>query len=127
MCLFYLLNNHRIRPEKLETVKGVSMTNSLNVSDNDTRNLTVISRQNVLDKDFTVYGSVENPLFLAKDVAEWIDYTKTSKGAFDVSNMLKSIDEDEKMVRKIFVSSKMRDVWMLDLAGTSSSTREETQ
>lgn len=85
------------------------MLNSLNVSDNDTRNLTVLSRQTVLDKDFVVYGTVENPLFLAKDVAEWIDYTKTSKGAFDVSNMLKSIDEDEKLVRTIFVSGQNRE------------------
>lgn len=72
------------------------MLNSLIVSDNDTRNLTVLSRQNVLDKDFTVYGSVENPLFLAKDVAEWIDYSKTSEGFYNVSKMLMGIDDDEK-------------------------------
>ena len=77
------------------------MLNSLIVSDNDTRNLTVISRQNVLEKDFTVYGSVENPLFLAKDVAEWIDYAKTSEGFYNVSMMLKSIDDDEKLTINI--------------------------
>lgn len=36
------------------------MLNSLNVSENDTKNLTVISRQNVLEKDFTV---AENQFF----------------------------------------------------------------
>lgn len=66
--------------------------------------LQVITEQNVLGKEFRVYGSFENPLFLAKDVAEWIDYSKTSKGAFDVSNMIKSVDEDERLVRTIFVS-----------------------
>lgn len=85
------------------------MLNSLIVSDNDTRNLTVLSRQNVLDKDFTVYGSVENPLFLAKDVAEWIDYAKTSKGAYNVSMMLNSIDDDEKLVSTILVSGQNRE------------------
>lgn len=77
------------------------MLNSLIVSENDTKNLTVISRQNVLEKDFTVYGSVENPLFLAKDVAEWIDYAKTSEGFYNVSMMLKSIDDDEKLTINI--------------------------
>ena len=66
--------------------------------------VTVINQQEVLGKDFKIYGTFENPLFLAKDVAEWIEYSKTSKGAFDVSNMLKNIDEDEKEVRTIFVS-----------------------
>ncbi len=71
--------------------------------------LQIINRQNVLDKDFTVYGSVENPLFLAKDVAEWIDYAKTSKGAYNVSMMLSSIDEDEKLVSTILVSGQNRE------------------
>lgn len=67
--------------------------------------LQIINRQNVLDKDFTVYGSVENPLFLAKDVAEWIDYAKTSEGFYNVSMMLKTIDDDEKLTINI-VDSK---------------------
>lgn len=36
--------------------------------------LTVIEERKVLGKDFKVYGTIENPLVLAKDVAEWIDY-----------------------------------------------------
>lgn len=39
-----------------------------------------------------VYGTFENPLFLAKDVAEWIEHSNPSK-------MLKSVDEDEKVKR----------------------------
>lgn len=38
----------------------------------------IVKEQEVLGKNFRVYGTVESPLFLAKDVAEWIDYSKTS-------------------------------------------------
>ena len=57
--------------------------------------LKVINEQVVLGKVFRVYGDLENPLFLAKDVAEWIEYDGTS-----VSSMCKLVDEDE--VVKIF-------------------------
>lgn len=77
------------------------------------KELEVISTKEILGKGFTIYGTIEEPLFLAKDVAQMIDYAKTSKGSYDVSNMLKNIDEEEKMVRKVYVSSKIRDVWML--------------
>lgn len=33
-----------------------------------------ITEQDVFGKRFTIYGTIENPLFLAKDVAEWIEY-----------------------------------------------------
>ena len=42
-------------------------TNSIN-------ELAIISQQQVLEKNFVVYGTFENPLFLAKDVAEWIEH-----------------------------------------------------
>lgn len=61
--------------------------------------LTIIKQQEVLGKDFKVYGSNENPLFLAKDVAEWIDYawTNDKQTARQVGKMLQTIDEDEKI------------------------------
>ena len=49
----------------------------------------IIKEQEVLGKLFKVYGDYENPLFLAKDVAQWIEHNKPSE-------MLKNIDEDEK-------------------------------
>lgn len=52
--------------------------------------LKIINQQEVLGKDFKVYGDFENPLFLAKDVAEWIGHS-------DVSTMVKNVDEDEKV------------------------------
>ena len=59
--------------------------------------LKLIKQQEILGKDFKVYGDVENPLFLAKDVAEWIDYAKRPDGSYQVSVMLSSIDEEEKI------------------------------
>ena len=75
--------------------------------------LQVIDERDILGKRFRVYGDFENLLFLAKDVAEWIDYAKTSNGSYDVSKMLKMIDEDEKLIRKFFVSGQNRNMWFL--------------
>lgn len=52
--------------------------------------LQVIKEQEVLGKEFRVYGSVDEPLFLAKDVADWIEHSS-------ITMMLKKIDEDEKV------------------------------
>ncbi|MCC0679503.1 phage antirepressor KilAC domain-containing protein [Clostridioides sp. ES-S-0005-03] len=60
-------------------------------------NLQTIKEQELLGKEFRVYGTLENPLFLARDVAEWIDYSKTSEGYYNTSKMLMSIDEEEKV------------------------------
>lgn len=52
--------------------------------------LKVLNEQEVLGKQFRVYGTAEEPLFLAKDVAEWIEHSKPSV-------MIESVDEDEKV------------------------------
>lgn len=59
--------------------------------------LAIVDQREVLGKDFKIYGTKENPLFLAKDVAERIDYSKDGKGNYNVSSMLMTIDEDEKV------------------------------
>ena len=58
--------------------------------------LKIINQQEVLGKDFRIYGTKENPLFLAKDVAEWIDYSKTSQGYYNVSKMLMTVKKEKK-------------------------------
>lgn len=68
----------------------------------------VIQKINVLGKDFNLYGSIEKPLFLAKSVAEWIDYEATS-----INKMLTNVDEDEKLLGKIFRGGQNRDAWFL--------------
>lgn len=66
-------------------------------------NIAVFNQQEVLGQNFKVYGDINSPLFLAKDVAEWIDYAfkDARKIHRDVSKMLQSIDEDEKLKAKI--------------------------
>ncbi|WP_245002874.1 BRO-N domain-containing protein [Bacillus cereus] len=59
--------------------------------------------QEVLGRNFKVYGTVEEPLFLAKDVAEWIEHS-------NLTMMLKSVDEDEKLVETMFSAGQRRDV-----------------
>jgi len=51
--------------------------------------LQLIDKREVLGKNLRIYGTIEEPLFLAKDVAEWIEHS-------DVSAMIRNIDENEK-------------------------------
>ena len=54
------------------------------------KELQVVHEQEMLGKGFKIYGDQDSPLFLAKDVADWIEHSK-------VSMMLSGIDEDEKL------------------------------
>lgn len=68
--------------------------------------ITLVHEQNLLEQNFKIYGSKENPLFLAKDVAEWISHSRASE-------MLKSVDEDEKLLQTILASGQNREMWFL--------------
>lgn len=68
--------------------------------------LKIIEQREVLGQDFKIYGDFENPLFLAKDVAEWIEHS-------DVSMMMKNIDDDEKLIQVLFVSGQNRECLFL--------------
>ena len=76
--------------------------------------LTVIQETEILGKDIKMYNSIESPLFLAKDVAEWIDYSVSN-----VSKMLKSVDDDEKTTRKFCTrgSNYQTEAWFLTEGG----------
>lgn len=50
----------------------------------------VLKQTELLGHQFTVYGTAENPLFLAKEVAECIEHS-------NITVMLQTIDEDEKV------------------------------
>ena len=68
--------------------------------------LTIINEQEVLGKHFTVYGTADEPLFVAKDVAEWIEHSNPTE-------MLKSVDEDEKLTSTILRAGQIREVNLL--------------
>ena len=69
-----------------------------------------ITEQSFLDKRIRVFGTPEDPLFLAKDVADWIDYNVSS-----VNKMLANVDEDEKTTRKIIPNGSIykTEAWFL--------------
>ena len=54
--------------------------------------LKIIEQREVLGKEFKIYGTFDEPLFLAKDVATWIDYDLSS-----INKMLNTVDENEKV------------------------------
>ena len=75
--------------ERGQTMPDLSLSSAGTAYPQSESTLKVIHSSEVLGKTFQIYGSAENPLFIAKDVAEWIEHS-------DVSMMLKSVDDDEK-------------------------------
>lgn len=69
-------------------------------------NINVIDEREVLGFDFKVYGDTDNPLFLAKDVANWIEHNKPSE-------MILNVDNDEKLKAIISHSGQSREMWFL--------------
>ena len=68
--------------------------------------LQVIEERQVLNKEFRIYGTPEEPLFLAKDVAEWIEHSQ-------VSRMIQNIDKDEKVVSIVHTLGGNQEAWFL--------------
>ena len=66
----------------------------------------LVCNQEVLGREFKIYGTIEEPLFLAKDVAEFIEHT-------DLSRMVNLVDEEEKLKRTLYVSGQNREMWFL--------------
>lgn len=75
--------------------------------------ITVINKSEILGQPVKVYGTPEEPLFLARDVAEWIDYAKSSDGYYQVSHMLGSVDDEEKLLLKVLIAGQLREAWFL--------------
>ena len=71
-------------------------------------NLMVLDEREVLGKEFKIYGTKENPLFLAKDVAEWIDYNVKN-----TYRLLNQVDEEEKAVKSIHTLGGSQEAWFL--------------
>lgn len=68
--------------------------------------LKVIKQQEVLGQDFKIYGDFDNPLFLAKDVAEWIEHNQPSRIA-------SLVDDDEKVMRNVHTPGGNQSMWFL--------------
>lgn len=68
--------------------------------------LKVFDERIVLEKEFRMYGSPEEPLFLAKDVATWIEHS-------DVSTMIRKVDADEKVTNIVCTLGGNQEAWFL--------------
>lgn len=72
----------------------------------DATMVSVISKSNLLGCEINVYGSADNPMFLAKDVALWIEHS-------DVHKMVASVDEDEKVRNNVPTPGGKQQAWFL--------------
>ncbi len=82
--------------------------------------LKILNERELLGKNFKVYSNGDEFLFLAKDIAEWIDYAfkDKEKGIRNVNMMLNSLDEDEKIkVATILPSGRSQDLWYVTEGG----------
>ena len=66
----------------------------------------VLKQTELCGQQFTLYGTPENPLFRAKEIAKIIQHS-------DVSKMVRSIDDDEKVANIIPTPGGNQKVWML--------------
>lgn len=80
--------------------------NNVNCVYSEFEQIEVIDKRSVLSQEITTYGDLENPIFLAKDVASWIEHT-------DLSRMVNLVDEDEKLKRTLYVSGQRREMWFV--------------
>ena len=60
----------------------------------------------LMGKTFSVYGTLEEPLFRAKDVADWIEHS-------DVHKMVQSVDDDEKVRNNVPTLGGLQEAWLL--------------
>jgi hypothetical protein len=62
----------------------------------------------VLNTNFNMYGPIDNPLFLAVDIAEMIEYSVDK-----THQMLELVDDDEKLTDTIYRGGQKREVWFV--------------
>lgn len=72
----------------------------------ENKTLTVVQETEILGKKIKMYGSIECPLFLASDVAEWIEHSNPR-------SMIRTVDEDEKGVNIVYTPGGNQEKWFL--------------
>ena len=74
----------------------------------------ILHKSTFLGKEIDVWGTFDNPLFRASDVADWLHNT-------NVSNMVKKVDEDE--VTKFNLGSRQGETLFLTENGVCDNCR----
>lgn len=75
--------------------------------------LELVDEVEILGHKIKMYGSIDFPWFMAKDVAEWIDYSKGSNGKYQITNMVKKIDDYEKGLKSFKTLGGIQETWAL--------------
>lgn len=68
--------------------------------------ISVLKQTELLGQQFKVYGTLQEPLFKATDVARFINHS-------DVSTMMRNVDDDEKGTKIVCTPGGNQQVWML--------------
>ena len=83
---------------------GILFDRTMNDMNRIDKLVKIISRSTLLGREIDVYGTTEEPLFKAKDVAEWLELT-------NVTDMVSRIDEEE--LTKFNLGSRQGETWFL--------------
>lgn len=70
--------------------------------------INVINNSEILGKHVNIYGTPEEPLFLAKDVAEWIEYDVSS-----LNKLVNTVEEEEKVRKIVPTLGGPQEMWFL--------------
>lgn len=68
--------------------------------------LEVVQETKILGKEIKLYGTIESPLFMASDVAEWIEHSNPTM-------MLRKIDDSEKGLNNVYTLGGNQEKWFL--------------
>ena len=82
----------------------------------ENQNLTVIDSEVICNQQVNVYGTRENPLFLAKDVANWLGHSNPSM-------MLSKIDKEDKIIIYAKLSLQNSDITNAYISSESDSCK----
>lgn len=82
------------------------MENNMTPTVIENQEMEIIYTRDMMDYEINVYGSDEEPLFLAKDIAEWLENKNPSQ-------MLNLVDDDEKGLYKVYTPGGRQNQWLV--------------
>ena len=85
------------------------MENNMTFEVIDKQEVKVIYTKDMMDYEINVYGTEEEPLFLAKDIVKWLGYSST----YNPTDLLRLCQDDEKLKRNIAISGQSRSQWLV--------------
>ncbi|HFI0104760.1 TPA: BRO family protein [Streptococcus suis] len=91
--------NSRQKLNKLYREVKQNMTTQVSIFEDETTGqiMQVVTTTTFHGQPLNIYGSEQEPYFMARDIAEMIDYQKTAQGKYNTAKMLTMVDEDEKI------------------------------